>query len=81
MRRLARQVLAIEDDAACVGQDLAAQLVDQRGLAGAVGADHRMQLAAGQVQVHMVGGQQAAESLDEAADFEMVHGFFTTSQP
>ena len=40
-----------------------------------------MQLAAHQVQVHMVGGQQATEALDQAAHFEVVHDFFATSQP
>ena len=42
---------AVERDAAVRGGDLARQHVDQGRLAGAVGADHRVHLAAPQVQV------------------------------
>ena len=61
-----RDVLAFERDAAGGGLQHAGQQVDQRGLAGAVGADQRVARAARDVQADVVGGGDAAEALDQA---------------
>ena len=60
--------LAGEADAAGVGRDLAGQLADQRGLAGAVRADDGVQLAARHRERDVVGGDDAAEALGQAVD-------------
>jgi hypothetical protein len=46
VHRQRRDIAGIEADVAAVRRDLAGQLPDQRGLAGAVRADERVQLAA-----------------------------------
>src|SRR3970282_2015160 len=51
-RRQARHVLAREADAAGVGPQVARELADERGLAGAGGADDRGRLPLAQGQVY-----------------------------
>ena len=63
--RARRDVLAVERDAAVGRGDLAREHVDQRRLAGAVGADHRVHFAAVQVERHRVDRDQAAEAARE----------------
>ena len=63
MHRQRGDVAAVEKDAAGVGRDQAGNLVDQRGLAGAVGADHGVQFAGRDVERHVVGDDQRAELL------------------
>ena len=58
---------AVEDDAAAVARELAAELRDERRLAGAVRADQRVHLAGADVEVDVVGRDHAAEALLEAA--------------
>jgi hypothetical protein len=60
--------LAVELDRAAIGTQLAEKLRDQRRLAGAVGADERVNFAGAHVEIDRVGGQQASETLDEAAN-------------
>jgi len=62
--------LAGEFDGALIRLELAHQLRDQRGLAGTVGADQRVDLAGHDGEVDMVGGEQAAETLDQSANVE-----------
>ena len=50
-----------------VGRELAAELGDQRGLAGAVRSDHRVQLAGLDVEHEIVGGDDALETLGQVA--------------
>ena len=61
-------VAAVETDAAGVGRDLAGELADQRGLAGAVRPDDGVQLARRHVERDVVGGDDAAEALAQAVD-------------
>ena len=49
-----------------VGREVAGELADQRGLAGAVGADQGVDLARPHVDRDVVGRDQAAEALDQA---------------
>ena len=74
--RQRRDVMSVEADAAAVGRDLAGQLPDQRGLAGAIGSDERVQFAARQRERYRVGGHHAAEALGQGIDFEqdLSHG-------
>ena len=75
--------LAVEMDAAGVRRDLAGELADQRGLAGAVRPDDGVQLAARDVEPHVVGGDHAAEALGQAVDLEqrVSHGAAPSSRP
>ena len=68
--RQGRDVPAGEDDAAGVRGDLAGELADQRGLAGAVRADDGVQLAGGTSSDDVVGGDDAAEALGQAVDLQ-----------
>src|SRR5262249_52383381 len=63
--RKGRHVLAGEEHASAVGGELARELVDERGLAGAVGADDGVQLAGRDVQRDLVGDQERAVALDQ----------------
>ena len=65
VRRQARDVLAFERDGAFGGLQHTGQQVDERGLACAVGADERMACALLQVQRDVVGGRDAAKTLDQ----------------
>ena len=68
--RQARHVLARETDAAGVGPQVARELADERGLAGAVGSDDRVRLPLAQVQGDVVGGRERAEGLAQRARLE-----------
>ena len=57
-----------EVDTPGVGRDLAGQLADQRGLAGAVRADDGVQLACRHREIDAVGGGDAAEALRQTVD-------------
>ena len=64
-------VVAVEDDAPAVRLEHAGELGDEGGLAGAVGADHRMDLAPGSTsEIEVVRGDHAAEALVEPLDPE-----------
>jgi hypothetical protein len=58
---------AVELDLALVGHQRARQRLDQRGLARAVVADHREDLAGAQVEVGAVQRGDVAVALDQAA--------------
>jgi hypothetical protein len=62
VRRAAGDVLPVELDAAAVGDQEARHQREQRGLAGAVGADQRRQAALRHGQAHVLHRLQAAES-------------------
>ena len=66
MGRQVRDVAAGEVDGAGIGRQVAGELAHQRGLAGAVGADQGMDLARPDIDRDGVGGDQAAEALDQA---------------
>ena len=57
------EFLAVEEDRAAVGLDEAGEEVEHRGLAGAVRADERGDRALAQLDVQVVGGDDAAEAL------------------
>src|SRR5205814_5779870 len=57
----AGHVLAVDLDPAGGRPEVAGQQVDERGLAGPVGADHAEQLAGYQFQVHTADCEQPAE--------------------
>ena len=65
--------LAVEQDLALVGHDRAGEALDQRGLAGAVVADHGQDLARPQVEVRAAERGHVAVALDQAAGLEDVH--------
>ena len=57
-----------------VGRDLAGDEIEQRGLAGAVGADDQAPLARLDREVDIGGDAQAAERLAQVIDGERGHG-------
>ena len=61
---------AVEQDRACVGLDDAGQAADQRGLAGAVGADQAMHLAGDDVEVDALERLYAAKVLDQRLNLQ-----------
>jgi hypothetical protein len=65
-------LLAFEQDAPVVLAQLARDLADHRGLARPVRADQGMKLARDDVEREIVGGDQAAEPLDQP--FQAKHG-------
>ncbi len=66
----ARDVAAVEMDAAFVGMQFTGELRDQGGLAGAVGTDDGVDFAGRDLEVDVVGGRQPAEALDQFVDGE-----------
>ena len=60
-----RDVVVAQQNFAFVARDLAHDLVHQRGFARAVGTDHSMNFTDRDVDIHMVGYQQAAVALDQ----------------
>src|SRR5690606_34586084 len=70
VRRHAGERYAVEDDRAGVGPDQPGDLVEDGGLAGAIGTDQPDDLALGDVEGDIVGGHQAAEALAQAAHLE-----------
>src|ERR1035437_4293963 len=63
-------VVAGKMDAAGIGRQLSAELGDQRGLAGAVRPDHRVQLARGDVEYDIVGADDALEAFGQVTDLQ-----------
>src|SRR2546421_3219840 len=72
--RGARDVASHELDRTAVGRDLPRDQVEERGLAGAVGADDQPPLADRDVEIDACGDTQAAESLAQGSDSEGGHG-------
>src|SRR5664280_1549100 len=72
-RRLGN-VLPEQMDRAFVGRDLAGDQIEQRGLAGAVGADDQPAFARLDIEIDIAGDAQAAERFTQAADGERAHG-------
>ena len=66
VRRLARHVLAAEEDLAGVGLLEARDHAQGRRLARARGPEHREELAAGDLEVDMVDGDDVAVGLPDA---------------
>src|SRR5262245_22826183 len=69
----ARDVLAEQRHRAAVGRNLAGDLVEERGLAGAVGADDQAALAGRDHKVDAVRDTQPSERLVEAGDGKRGH--------
>ena len=67
LRRVAGDRLAQQRHRALVGRKHAGQQIERRGLAGAVGADQRMQRAVGDRDVDALHRLDAAEALDDVA--------------
>jgi hypothetical protein len=61
-------VLAVEDNAAAIRYDLAGQLADQRGLAGAVRTDDGVQFSGAHVERDVFRGDHATEPLGQTLD-------------
>ena len=72
-------VAAAEANAAGVGRELADELADQRGLAGAVRPDDGVQLALRHVERDGIGGDHAAEAFAQALDLQerVSHGAYS----
>ena len=70
----ARQLLAEQRDRAAIGPHLAGDQVEERGLAGAVGADDEAAFAGLDAQADRAGDAQAAEGFVEIADDQRAHG-------
>src|SRR5260370_37325919 len=70
-------VEARKADAALVRRDLACELADKRGLAGAVGTDNGMQLALGHIELDLVRGHNALEPFGQSLDVKqrVSHGW------
>src|SRR5205085_121833 len=66
--RLMRDVAALEHDAAGIGSQLAGEMMQQRGLAGAVRADDGVQFAMRHLQRQTISGDEAAKALGETGD-------------
>ncbi len=79
--RVGRQpidALAAEGDRSGVGRKHAGDHVEERGLAGAVGPDHRKDIARRDGKANPVDREQAAETLGESVgDQERRHGVFS----
>src|SRR5207247_10133105 len=69
-RREARDVRALDDDPARVGVVEAADHVEHGRLAGAVGPDHRDDLALLDIEAHLRHGLDPAERLRDPADLD-----------
>ena len=70
MRRHHGHIGAVEQDAAAARRDVAGDQVEQRGLAGAVGADDRERLAAFDGKVHRVHGLERPVRLGHSGELE-----------
>ena len=68
--RPALDLLPLEDDAALLGGQKAAHQVEQGGLAGAVGADDRLDGARRHPEGHPLHGLQAAEGQADVVQFQ-----------
>ena len=68
--RGAADVVAVEHDPSAVGGDVTADQIEQRGLAGAVRADHPDDLALAHRERDVVDGAVAAERTTETGDLE-----------
>src|SRR5688572_10486108 len=64
-----------------VRAQLARDLLDEGGLAGAVGPDYRVRFALAHVEIHAVRGNQRAEGLPQLAGFKEAIHFFRASGP
>ncbi|KAG1248543.1 hypothetical protein G6F65_019556 [Rhizopus arrhizus] len=74
MRIHASDVAPAHGQRAGIGRQRAGQQVDQRRLAGAVGADQGVNLARVQGQRHIVGGDQRAETTDQPGRLQRRRG-------
>ncbi|MNS70458.1 hypothetical protein D3C72_1038010 [compost metagenome] len=78
--RHACDVLAVELNLALVGENLAGNLRDQGGLAGAVGADDGVQFSFEQFKAGAVGGFHGTEGFVQIADRQLcAHGRASTA--
>ena len=75
VHRLAGQVHAVEADRTGARAVHPAEHVDQAGLAGAVGADHRVHRTRLDAHFHVGDRMDAAEGLGQPADVQQRHGF------
>src|SRR3990172_5355958 len=64
--RYCSYIFILKKSLAGIRNQTAANLADQRGLAGAVGPDQGMHLAFGHLEADVVGGHHAAEALADA---------------
>ena len=72
--RNAGQLLVLEEDAAFGGVDEPGDHVEQRRLAGAVGADDGGDTLGGNLEAHVVDREQAVETARQFLDTQAVHG-------
>src|SRR5207245_618473 len=64
--------IAAEDHVAGRGFEKPGQQIDERGLAGAIGADQGLASARRDTEIHLGGGDEAPEPLDEIACLQSV---------
>ena len=67
-------VAILQQDAAGAGLELAADLIDKAGLAGAIRPDDDMPLARRDGEVDVIGHHQAAERFVETIEAQQSHG-------
>src|SRR5207244_13421689 len=70
----AGDVMAVVQDGAGRRRKIFRQKIEQRGLAGPVGADHGVHAVAGKAEVDAIDGEEAAELAAEAAGLQSVNG-------
>src|SRR5262249_23685436 len=70
-------VAPVEHDSPRIRLELAGQLSDQRGLAGALWTDERMGFALADGERHVVGGDERAERLAQMLDLEQEFAHFS----
>ena len=80
LRRQRGDVGAVEQDTAGVRPQHSGHQVDQRGLAGAVGADQRIAHAGREIKLDVGGDNEGAEALVESVggQRDVAHGFSFT---
>ena len=70
MGRASLDLLALKDDTALLGGQKTRHQVEQGGLAGAVGADDRLDRARRHPKAHLLHGLEAAEGQADPVQFE-----------
>ena len=68
--RVAADIVAVNVDGAAIGDEQAAQQLEQRGFAGAVLAEQRHEFAGRHLQADMVERRHVAEALDDILDHQ-----------
>src|SRR6266851_4175404 len=77
MRREVGDVFSKQDDVSGIARQVAGDQVEERGLAGAVGADDQAPLARRHLERDIADGRQAAERFPQVLEAKRSHSLFT----